>query len=69
MDGHASSGRQLLVADMALEMFGLLMLNQYLFIIELALTVITPDLGGLPLLLSHSFSAFACLVYCFLKDR
>jgi hypothetical protein len=57
MDGHASSGGQLLVADMALEMFGLLVLNQYLFVIELALAVITPDLGSLPLLLAHSFSS------------
>lgn len=51
MDGHASSGGELLVADMALEMLRFLMLHQYLLVVEFAIAIITPHLRRNPLLL------------------
>ena len=51
VDGHAASGRELLVADMALEVLGFLMLHQDLLVVEFAIAVITPHLRGNSLLL------------------
>lgn len=43
--GHATSGGELLVADMTLKVFGFLMLHQDLLVIEFAIAVVTPHLG------------------------
>lgn len=51
VDGHAAGGGELLVADMALEVLGLLMLHQDLLVVEFAIAVVTPHLRGNPLLL------------------
>lgn len=51
VDGHAASGRELLVADMALKVLGFLMLHQDLLVVEFAIAVITPHLRGNSLLL------------------
>jgi len=39
MDGQARSSKQPLVADITLEVFGLLMLHKYLLIIKLSVAV------------------------------
>ena len=44
VDGHAAGGGELLVADMALEVLGLLMLNQDLLVVEFPIAVIAPHL-------------------------
>lgn len=51
VNGHAASSRKLLMANMAFEVFSLLMLNQNLLIIELPITVVAPYLIGWSLLL------------------
>ena len=43
VDGEAGAGVELLVANVTLEMFGFLVLNQNLFIIELPVAI--PDCG------------------------
>lgn len=59
VDGHATSGGQLLLADMALEVLRLLVLHQNLFVVELPITVVAPYLISCPLLLlPHPFSSF-----------
>lgn len=44
MDGHAGGGGELLVAGVALEVLSLLVLNQYLLVIELPVAVVAPNL-------------------------
>lgn len=44
VDGHAAGGGELLVANMALEVLGLLMLHQYLLIFKLPIAVVAPHL-------------------------
>lgn len=51
VDGHAASGGELLVTDMALEVLRFLMLNQDLLVVEFAIAVITPHFGRNSLLL------------------
>ena len=46
VNGHAASSRKLLMANMAFEVFSLLMLNQNLLIIELPVTVVAPYFIG-----------------------
>lgn len=53
MNHHPSSSRELLVADMALEVLSLLMLNQDLLVLKLPLAIITPHLERLLLFLPH----------------
>lgn len=56
VDLHAARGGELLMADMALEMLGLLMLHQNLLVLELPIAIIAPHLRRLSslLLLPHS---------------
>lgn len=57
VDGHPAGGGEFLVANMALEMLRLLMLDQDLLVIEFTIAVITPNLRSNPLLLlPHSDS-------------
>ena len=56
MDGHAGCGGELLVADMALEVLGLLVLNKNLLVLELPLAVVAENLRCSLLLLPHSLS-------------
>ena len=51
VDGHTAGRGELLVAYMALEVLGLLMLHQDLLVVEFAIAVIAPHLGRNPLLL------------------
>lgn len=51
VDGHATGRGELLVADMALEVLGLLVLHQNLLVVEFPVAVIAPNLGGHSLLL------------------
>lgn len=44
MDGHAGGSGELLVAGVALEVLSLLMLYQYLLVIEFPVTIVAPDL-------------------------
>lgn len=56
MNGHATGGGELLVADMALEVLGLLVLNQNLLVVELTVAVVAPHLRRNSfLLLPHFF--------------
>ena len=50
---HSSSRAELLMTHVTLEMLGLLMLDQDLFVIELSVAVVAPWLGFFSLLLSH----------------
>lgn len=43
MDGHTTGGWKLFMADMALEMLRLLVLNQDLLIVEFSVAIITPN--------------------------
>lgn len=52
MNGHATGDGELLVTDMALEVPGLLVLDEYLLVVEFAIAVIAPVLGRRSLLLS-----------------
>ena len=56
MDGHSAGGGELLVADMALEVLGFLVLHQYLLVFKLPVAVVAPHLIHRPslLLLPHS---------------
>ena len=58
MDGHAGGGGELLVADMALEVLGLLVLNKNLLVLELPLAVVAENLRC-SLLLPHSLSSLS----------
>lgn len=51
MNHHAASCRELLVADMALEVFGFLVLHENLLVVELSVAVIAPHLLRRSLLL------------------
>lgn len=54
MNGHTTSCRKLLVADMALKVLSFLVLHQYLLVVKFPIAVVTPHLGSYPLLLlSH----------------
>lgn len=53
MDGHARGGGELLVADMALEVLGLLVLNKNLLVLELPLAVVAKHLRCSLLLLLY----------------
>ena len=44
VNGHAASSGELPMAMIALEVFGFLVLNQYLLIIKFPITVIAPNL-------------------------
>lgn len=44
VNGHATSSGELPMAKVALEVFGFLVLNQYLLIIKFPITVIAPNL-------------------------
>lgn len=44
VDDHTAGSRKLLMTDMALEVFGLLMLHQYLLIVEFSVAVVAPYL-------------------------
>lgn len=61
MDGEPGAGVQLLMTDVALEVFGFLMLDENLFIIEISVTVPTPRLHLLFLLPAHDFSVVSSL--------
>ena len=54
VDGHAKGGGELLIADMALEVLGLLVLNKNLLILELPLVVVAKHLSCSLLLILHS---------------
>ena len=54
VDGHARGSGELLVADMALEVLGLLVLKKNLLILELPLIVVAEHLSCSLLLLPHS---------------
>ena len=51
--GHAGGGGELLVADVALEVLGLLVLDEDLLVVELAVAVVAEDLLHALLLLPH----------------
>jgi len=51
--GHARGGGELLVADVALEVLGLLVLDEDLLVVELAVAVVAEDLVDALLLLPH----------------
>ena len=51
MDDHTAGSRKLLVTDMAFEVFSLLMLNQYLLVIEFSIAIVAPYLRRNSLLL------------------
>jgi len=53
MYGHARGGGELLVADVALEVLGLLVLDEDLLVVELAVAVVAEDLVDALLLLPH----------------
>ena len=53
VDGHAAGGGELLVADVALEVLGLLVLHQDLLVVELPVAVVAEDLLHPLLLLPH----------------
>lgn len=53
MDRHAAGGGELLVADVALEVLRLLVLDEDLLVIELAVAVVAPHLRRSLLLLPH----------------
>lgn len=53
VDGHAAGGGELLVADVALEVLGLLVLHEDLLVVELAVAVVTEHLLHALLLLPH----------------
>lgn len=53
VDGHARGGGELLVADVALEVLGLLVLHEDLLVVELAVAVVAEDLVHALLLLPH----------------
>lgn len=55
VNGHATSCGELLVADMAFEVLGLLVLDQYLLVIEFSVAVVAPHLLRSLLLLPHRF--------------
>jgi len=44
VNGHATSSGKLLMTNMTLKVFGFLMLNQDLLVIEFTIAVITPNL-------------------------
>ena len=44
VDGHTTGGGELLVADMALEVLGFLVLHQDLLVIEFPVAIVTPYL-------------------------
>lgn len=56
MDRHAAGGGELLVANVALEVLRLLVLDQDLLVVELAVAVIAPHLRRSLLLLPHWLS-------------
>jgi hypothetical protein len=60
VDGHAGGGGELLVADVALEVLGLLVLDEDLLVVELAVAVVAEDLVHALLPLPH-LSAVPCL--------
>lgn len=53
VDGHAAGGGELLVADVALEVLGLLVLHEDLLVVELAVAVVAEHLLHALLLLPH----------------
>lgn len=53
VNGHAASRGELLVADMAFEVLGLLVLDQDLLVVELSVAVVAPHLLRSLLLLPH----------------
>lgn len=59
MDGHAGGGGELLVADVALEVLGLLVLNEDLLVVEFSVAVVAEDLVHALLLLTHSTPSLA----------
>jgi hypothetical protein len=63
VNDHAAGSRELLVADMALEVLGFLVLNKYLLVVELSVAVIAPYLLQCRslLLLSHLRSLYPSL--------
>ena len=73
MDGKTRSSVQLLVADVTLEMFGLLMVDEYLVIIELPVAV-PPQvkgvnkLGGRGLACIHNISGVIAQGYSALPE-
>jgi hypothetical protein len=60
VDGHAGGGGELLVANVALEVLRLLVLDEDLLVVELAVAVVAEDLVHALLPLAHR-SAFPCL--------
>lgn len=61
VDDHTTSSRKLLVTDMALEVFGLLMLHQYLLVVKFSVAIVAPYLRGNPLLLlPHNQNTESC---------
>jgi hypothetical protein len=59
VDGHAGGGGELLVADVALEVLGLLVLDEDLLVVELAVAVVAEDLVDALLLLPHRLAFLA----------
>lgn len=53
MDHHTSCGRQLLVANVTLEVFCFLVLNEDLLVLKLSLAIKAPYFRSLFLLLTH----------------
>jgi hypothetical protein len=60
VDGHAVGGGELLVANVALEVLGFLVLDEDLLVVELAVAVVAEDLVHALLPLPH-LSAVPCL--------
>jgi len=54
VDGHAAGGGELLVADVALEVLGLLVLHEDLLVVELPVAVVAEHLLHPLLLLPHA---------------
>lgn len=60
VNGHSTGGGELLVADVALEVLSLLMLNKNLLVVEFSVAVIAPNLRRYSLLLlPHYYCYFA----------
>lgn len=53
VDGHATGGGELLLANMALEVLSFLVLDEYLLVVEFPVTIVAPNLRRSLLLLSH----------------
>lgn len=60
MNGHTTSCRKLLVADMALKVLSFLVLHQYLLVVKFPIAVVTPHLGSYPLLLLSHYALRLC---------